>query len=251
VSLTSRLSTAIAALAFAVVVAPTPSATPQALDIITHGSRDRKAVALTFDADMTPGMLRRLRRGGVKSWYNAKIVEILRADAAAATIFATGLWAQTYPDVVRELARDRLFEIGNHGFSHAAFRVPCYGLRRAGNKRAEISETQEILRRLTGRAPVFFRFPGGCSSPEDVGLVRGYGLRVGGWDVTSGDAFSADAPAIVQRVLKATQNGSIIVMHLSDGPNAPVTGQALPFIVHGLRDRGFVFVTMSQLVMHP
>ena len=221
---------------------------PQMLDVIAHGSREKRVVALTFDADMTPGMLRRLKRGSVKSWYDERSVEFLKTNAVTATVFVTGLWAQTYPEVVRALSQDPLFEIGNHSFTHAAFRTPCYHLAPVRDKKAEVTETQETLRQLTGRSPAFFRFPGGCYSPEDVGLIHSYGLRIVGWDVNSGDAFSSDAAGIAERVVRTAQNGSIIVMHLDGGPNAPATSRALPLIVKGLKDRGFSFASVSQLI---
>jgi len=95
---------------------------------------------------------------------------------------------------------------------------------------------------------VFFRFPGGCSSRSDRALVRAMGLRAVGWDVVSGDAFCSDSQAIVDRTVASTQNGSIIVMHLSGAPNAPMTAVALPSLVKILRERGFSFVTLSRLL---
>ena len=64
--------------------------------------------------------------------YDPAIVRELRETETPATIFASGLWAEAYPDVLRSLARDPLFEIGNHSFSHAAFQGPCFGLPIAG-----------------------------------------------------------------------------------------------------------------------
>ena len=208
-------------------------------------------IALTFDADMTPKMLQELHEGRVEGWYDGRIIAILNEHAVPATIFVTGLWAKMYPNIVEELARNPLFEIENHGFSHTAFRTPCYHLPAARDKSAEILEAQEILRELTAKAPRFFRFPGGCYSPDDVELVRSYGLRVIEWDVNSGDAFSTDQKGIVERVLREARSGSIVLMHLSDGPNAPETARALPSIIQGLEDRGFSFVTIAQLIGQP
>lgn len=216
--------------------------------VINHGPRGKKQLALTFDADMTPRMLRELREAKSIRWYDPAIVTTLLGNAIPATFFVTGLWAETYPGVVRELARHLFFEIENHGFSHAAFRTPCYHLPFATDKKAEIVDTQKILRGLTGKTPRYFRFPGGCFSPSDARLVRSLGLQAVGWDVSSGDAFSANGNLIVQEVLRRTQGGSIIVMHLSDGPNAPKTARALPSVIQELRKRGFAFVTVAQLV---
>jgi hypothetical protein len=43
------------------------------------GQRSSRLVALTFDADLTPGMLALLHRGSVQSWYNREVIEVLRS----------------------------------------------------------------------------------------------------------------------------------------------------------------------------
>lgn len=216
--------------------------------VVAHGNRSQSRIALTFDADMTPRMLWELRHGIVQRWYNPAIIDIIRRERVPATFFVSGLWAAAYPDVVKELSRTSLFEVGNHTFDHGAFREPCFGLPPARDKYAEIMHAQAVLRRLTGTVPHLFRFPGGCAGPSDVRLARRLGVQVIGWDVTAGDAVLRDPGAIVWRVLLETRNGSIIVMHLSDGPLAPATAAALPAIISGLRERGFIFVTISELL---
>lgn len=59
---------------------------------VLHGQRDRKWIALTFDADMTPKIQEKLRSGEVKSWYNQKIIEILNQTQTKTTLFLTGMW---------------------------------------------------------------------------------------------------------------------------------------------------------------
>jgi peptidoglycan/xylan/chitin deacetylase (PgdA/CDA1 family) len=153
--------------------------------------------------------------------------------------------------VIRKLSGNPLLEIGNHSFDHGAFSRPCYGLPPAKEKTAEVTKTQEILYRVSGKLPTFFRFPGGCASVIDHARVYLLGVRAVGWDVNSADAFSDDGQKIVERVLSNTQGGSIIVMHLSGSPNAPATALVLPTIIKGLRDRGFSFVTISELIAQP
>jgi peptidoglycan/xylan/chitin deacetylase (PgdA/CDA1 family) len=215
---------------------------------IEHGSREKNEIALTFDADMTPRMQEELWSGAVAKWYDDRIVSTLEEGSVPATFFITGLWAENYPSVVRKLSETSLFEVANHSYDHGAFYNPCYKLPRAQGKIAEVTRTQEILTKITGKPPVFFRFPGGCASIMDLALVRLLGMRAIGWDVISGDAFSEDGENIVEHTVASTQNGSIIVMHLSGAPNAPMTAEVLPSLIKSLRDRGFSFVTMSRLI---
>jgi peptidoglycan/xylan/chitin deacetylase (PgdA/CDA1 family) len=222
---------------------------PASGQIINHGSRSEKVVVLTFDADMTPKMQKDLKSGRVKKWYDERIIQILEKNSVPATIFATGLWAQTYPEAVKKIAKNSLFEIGNHSFSHPAFKSPCYGLAPVKGKEGEVIKTQAILYKLTGQKPKFFRFPGGCFTDEDVSLINNLGLQVIGWDVISGDSVFKNERQISDKVLKEATNGSIVVMHLSDGPNAPKTSAALPAIIKGLKEKGFSFVSLSRLMI--
>ncbi len=215
---------------------------------ITHGSRDHKAIALTFDADMTPRMIEELHAGLVSSWYDQSITATLKHEQVPATIFTTGLWAEVYPHELKTLSQSPLFEIENHSFDHAGFTRPCYTLAPAHDKVAEIEDAQSAIHEITGLTPHYFRFPGGCAHADDIALVNKQGLEVIGWDVVSGDAFQHNKETIIKHVLSKVQNGSIIVMHLSGGPNAPATGQALPEIIHQLKARGYTLVTIKELL---
>lgn len=216
-------------------------------NIITNGQRDKKQIALTFDADMTYKMLAELKQGKVDKWYDEKIFNTLKETSTPATFFITGLWAETYPEITKDLATNPLFEIGNHSFDHAGFTESCYHLGQAKDKKAEIAKTQEIIFNLTGKTPQLFRFPGGCSTQEDFDLVYNLGLQVIGWDVSSGDAFSKSEKSVYNKTMKLTRNGSIIVMH-TGGPNDPETSSALPEIIRALQEKGYSFVTVSDLL---
>lgn len=228
-----------------------PAAAVGPVDVIAHGSRERGLVALTFDADMSPSMLERLRTGAVRSWYDASIVAELRRTQTPATIFATGLWAIEYADELRGISADPLFEIENHSFTHAAFHGPCYTLdvlASPDDKIREVTDAAQILKEVTGRAPQFFRFPGGCYAQSDVALVQQAGEQPVGWDVVSGDPFQQDPAVIVRNVLDNVRPSSIVVLHLNGAPNAPATAAALREIIPGLHARNLQPVTLQQLL---
>jgi peptidoglycan/xylan/chitin deacetylase (PgdA/CDA1 family) len=225
---------------------PTPTASE-----IDHGPRTRPWVALTFDADMTAAMLARLRSGAQPSWYDRAIVTELRRTRTPATIFLTGLWTSAYPEVVRELARDPLFELENHSVDHSGWLAPCYGLRvvsGALSKQAEVRQAASEINQVAGVTPRYFRFPGGCHDSSDLALVRSAGEQAVGWDVVSGDPFERDPAVVIRNVVERARPGSIVVMHLIGAPNAPATARALPAIIGSLRARGYRLVTLRQLL---
>ena len=213
-----------------------------------NGPRSYGKVALTFDADMTPGMLEQLRNGQVRSWYNQEVRDILDAEKVPATIFLTGLWAQTYPDVARSLAADPLFEIGSHTYDHAAFRTPCYGLPGTADRTGEILTAGREIEATTGVTPALLRFPGDCYDASDVALARSLGMTVISGDVRGGDGFNNSPAVIAATVLRGVEPGSIVILHLHGGPNAPMTAPALRTIIVGIRQRGLGFGTVSDVL---
>jgi peptidoglycan/xylan/chitin deacetylase (PgdA/CDA1 family) len=200
-----------------------------------------KALYLTFDADMTPGMLKRLQSGAVASWYDPAIVDFLRESRVPAAVFVTGLFAEANPTLIAGLAHDPLFVVGVHGYGHAAFTRRCYGLpvlRTDAEKRADIARARDAIARLTGTPPRLFRYPGLCHDRHDDELVREAGLAVDTPSIVSGDPFNRNVDAIVRQVLKRATPGGTVVFHLG-GPNAPSTLDALRKLVPELRKRGY------------
>jgi peptidoglycan/xylan/chitin deacetylase (PgdA/CDA1 family) len=208
-------------------------------------------VALTFDADMTQGMLAKVRGGAPSVGYDPEIVRELRASHTPATIFMTGLWPTAHPGPARQLAHDRLFEIENHTYDHAAFSEPCFGLppvAGASAKRSEVERTARVLRDLTGRTSEYLRFPGGCHGRDDLALVASLGEQPLQWDVISGDAYLRDPAAVARQTLAGVRPGSIVVMHLVGAPTAPATAAALRTILPTLRRRGLRPVKLARLL---
>lgn len=219
------------------------------VELIENGSRKENKVALTFDADLTYGMLDLLREGVVKSWYNNDVINTLSREKVKATVFLTGLWTVTYPNEARAIAKNPLFEIGNHSYSHPGFTDNCYQLPFVLDKMREyeISKAEEVIKNITQITPKYFRFPGGCYDKLGLKNVSKFDLQVVGWDVVSGDAFNNDASQIIGNVESNVQNGSIIVFHVNGGPDAPKTNDALIKIIPYLRSKGFKFVTISEM----
>jgi peptidoglycan-N-acetylglucosamine deacetylase len=218
--------------------------------IIFKGSNLKKTVSLTFDADMTPEMLAQLEMGLVGSSYNKQVVDVLNETKTKATFFISGLWIEKYPDVTKSFAANPLFELANHSYSHPSFEGTCYGLKLVSDEeqRGEIEKTQKLLKEITGYENKWFRFPGGCYSEKDLEILQEMGVTAIQWDVVGRDGFNNNAANIEENVLSQVKNGSIIVLHMNGYPNSPLTAIALPGIIKTLRDRGYEFVKVSELL---
>jgi len=216
--------------------------------IILGAATTSRVVALTFDLDMNAQMAAAARAGAV--WINKDALAYLETHNVHATLFMTGMWAEVYPTLARELANNPNFEIGDHSYSHPAFHTPCYRLE--GVSRAEqvrqIQRAQQAIERATGVLPKYFRFPGGCYDRQALDLVHAAGLTPIQWSVNSIDAFNSYPQQIVSTVLSEVKPGSIVVMHLQGGANAPATGLALRLLIPELEQRGYQFLTVSELL---
>jgi peptidoglycan-N-acetylglucosamine deacetylase len=226
---------------------PPPPAVPL---VYANGPRDRPAVALTFDSNLTDAMIGELNAGRVASFANVAVIDELDRLQVPATIFLAGKWIERYPDVTRRLAADPLIELGSHSYAHRAYRQRCYGLGTLAlpEMEGDVAHSEALLRQFTTRPSPYFRFPGGCYDDAALHAIAPAGVTVIQYDLASGDAFGTSVRAIVNNVLANTRNGSIIVMHITGGNTAPLTAYAVPDVVAGLRQRGFQLVKISDLL---
>lgn len=203
-----------------------------------------KLVALTFDL---------CEAGGEVAGYDAAVVDMLRAQAAPATFFMGGRWAQSHEQRAMQLLADPLFEVGNHTYDHANLDKAD-----AAKVAQEIGRTETVLQGLRARVaamcpaagtPVrsgLFRFPYGACSPESLAAVRAMGETPIQWDVVSGDPSGIGAAPMAKGVLERVKPGSIIVMHANG--RGKHTAEALKTIIPKLKAQGYRFVTVSALL---
>jgi peptidoglycan/xylan/chitin deacetylase (PgdA/CDA1 family) len=201
-------------------------------------------IYLTFDADMTPYMKSKLEHGKVKSWYSPSILTYLKEKRIPASIFTTGMFAEIYSEVIKDLGTNSLFSIENHTYDHAAFSTPCYKLEKVtkhSKKILEITKTQDIIKELTGKVPHYVRLPGLCHSEDDEVLIKKLGLIPSNMGIISGDVEQKDYRKIESNVLSQVKPGdNMIIMHLG-GPHAPSTEKAIEVLVPELLKRGYEF----------
>jgi peptidoglycan/xylan/chitin deacetylase (PgdA/CDA1 family) len=220
------------------------------MSIVQHGPRDKPRIALTFDADLTALMRKRLHHGKIRSYYNEPLIDELRSLHVPATLFLTGMWMEEYPDRTRELAADPLFELGTHTYDHRGFTKHCYTLGTVprADMLSDVRRAVEILDKLDSHATRWFRFPGGCYDGTALHELAPAGVTAVGLDVPGADGFAKSPDPIVKQVLANARNGSIVVLHMHGGDNAPYTDEAVPPIVRTLRARGYEFVTVTELL---
>lgn len=209
-----------------------PKLPPVPAQVIAHGSREIKKVALTFDACAT-------RK---PSHYDERVTKVLVDTKTPATIFLGGKWMEEEPEHTKYLASLSQFELGNHSFLHPH-------MTKISTKRMqeELRWTQEVMYTLTGRQATLFRPPYGEYDSTVVKVAAEMGLTTIEYDLPSGDPdVHATKEKLTEYVVSMAKNGSIIVMHINK--RGWHTAEALPDIIAGLRKRGFTLVTVGELI---
>lgn len=213
----------------------------------------QKLLALTFDL---------CERAAERTGYDRAIVNYLRAQRVPATFFAGGKWLRSHPEQAMQLMADPLFEIGNHAWTHGNLRTLPLAKRREQllwtQAEYELLREELLARSCAQRAgaaevdkipplPRVFRFPYGACDAEALDLVAANGIAAVQWDVAPGDPVpTLTARALADSVLKQARPGSIVVMHANG--RGRHTAEALPLLVPKLREKGFSFVTVSDLL---
>lgn len=189
-----------------------------------------KFVALTFD-------------DGPHPVYTEQILKILADNGAKATFFVIGQNAESYPELIRA-EFDAGHEIGNHTYSHP--NMKSVSVDRAVE---EITKTQQIIEDITGERPKLFRSPGGIFSDELVGAVEDLECKpiLWSWRQDTKDWSLPRVEKVVRTVLDNLQDGDIILFHDYNMKGSP-TPEALKIILPELKQRGYSFVTVSELL---
>jgi len=210
---------------------------PPVGDVLTIRRADtvEKIVALTFDAGSDRG-------------YAAEILDTLAVEGIKATFGMTGVWAEQNPDLIRRMV-DEGHQLINHTYDHASWtgystgQPPLTSAERA----EQLSRTEVVVEQIAGYdMRPYFRPPYGDydeSSLDDL-LANGYTVNVM-WTVDSLGWNGLSAPEIVRRIVDGTVPGAIHLFHVGA---ASADAAALPDMISELRDAGYRFVTVEQMI---
>lgn len=207
--------------------APVSASLQPTLRPIYSAKTEEKVVSLTFDISWGTKMA-------------PKVLDVLKQENVKATFFLSGPWSKNHVELVQRIKQEG-HEIESHGQEHVDLNT--LGRERAGKN---IAAAHAILEDLTGRAPTYIRPPNGAFNKESVQAAKDLGYATVIWSVDSLDWKNPGVDVIINRTVKLTHPGAIILMHASD--SCKQTDQALPTVLRTLRQQGYKFVSLDELV---
>ncbi|TMW73363.1 polysaccharide deacetylase family protein [Alteribacter natronophilus] len=203
--------------------------------VFVKGPGDQNRVALTFDDGPDPD-------------YTPLILDVLNEFDVPGTFFLMGARATANPDLTRRVSEEG-HEIGNHTYWHP-------DLVEEGDVEIlvdEVQRTEETIADILGFRTRLFRAPYGFLYEELVEELGTLDYSIIAWDVDSLDWEDLTPEQIAENVTPNVEPGSIILMHDGGAPEADrtETAEALREIIPELREQGYEFVTVSELLNVP
>lgn len=197
-------------------------------DVYKYVNNDEMKIALSFD-------------DGPHPVYTPEVLSVLRKYNIKATFFVIGENASYFPDLIRQINEEG-HELGNHTFTHSLSK-------KISNKvlSYEITKSHETIKNICGYDVKLFRPPGGIINDKVKETVGELGYKIVLWNIDTRDWAHSSVNSIINNVLSNTKSGSIVLFHDYIYKNSP-TVEALEKIIPKLKEQGYTFVTVGELI---
>jgi peptidoglycan/xylan/chitin deacetylase (PgdA/CDA1 family) len=195
--------------------------------ILFRNSEQDKKIILTFDDGPHPDT-------------TLKLLDILKENQIKALFFLSGPRIEKYPEIVKSI-KEHGHGIGSHGYYHAR-------ISEIGNKEycSGITKTSGILKQVLNEDIVLYRSPYGEASVPVIKYLIQNNYQYVGWTIDSEDTSAKDTNELLMRLNNTVfRNGDIVLFH-DEGRH---TIEAMPEIVRSLKDRGFSFTDIVQILL--
>ncbi|MFG6621232.1 glycosyltransferase [Sulfitobacter sp. 1A05707] len=222
------------------VISTTYNEMPRVASAKLYGEGEPNKVVLTFD-------------DGPHPQHTPAALDILRETQTPASFFVLGSNALASPSLVKRILSEG-HELGSHTYSH-----PNMGEISASRAKIEANSTQLLINGITGKNLRLYREPymrsgGPITSKEVASLLplEKAGYVIAGMDVVPRDWIAQTADELADEIIRQVElNGGGVVLLHDGGGDQHQTVAALPRVISELRDRGYTFTTLADLLGVP
>lgn len=196
---------------------------------------DDKVVYLTFDDGPDPE-------------NTPLILTILKENNIKATFFMVGTEIAKYPDILKQVYADG-HAIGNHTYNHIYRDL----YQSVNSYTAQLHNNDSIIKNVINVRPRISRAPGGSAgnfTSTYWNALKEQGYIEVGWNISSGDASTAKAEALLNNIMYQTNKNTFLWSHaillMHDGRGHTETVKALPSIIKFYKEQGFDFRVINS-----
>lgn len=198
--------------------------------VYTSGSDSNHSIALTFDDGPHPEK-------------TDVILDVLKEYDVKATFFVVGENVKSNSNIFERIIKEG-HEVGNHTFGHKYLFKHKHT---RSDMEREIDLCDDEIYNHSEYSSVLFRPPGGIydATLASVCGERGYSMVL--WSIDTRDWEGREASEIENEILSNITDGSIILMHDYVCAESH-TAEALRRVIPKLKELGYCFVTVSELI---
>ncbi len=198
-------------------------------EIIQRVDTQERVIALTFDDGPTK--------------KTDEILGLLNELDIKATFFVTGRELEQNIEEGKKIVLAG-HELGNHTYSHKrmVLKSPSF-------IKNEIELTDQLIREAEYQGDIHFRPPNGKKLFMLPFVLKQYGKKTIMWDLEpdSYPEIASCSEEIISHVIQNVKPGSIILLHIMyESRNESLN--SIEGIVHALREEGYAFKTVSELL---
>ncbi len=195
-----------------------------------QGQSQNNEIALTFD-------------DGPHPQYTPELLKVLDDYQVPASFFWLGCCVERYPKIAQSIYQ-RGHWIGLHGYQHYSF--PKLSLPEIKESLIKTQTAIETACNLEANLILDVRPPNGLFTPNILKQLQQWNYRPVMWTVVPEDWVHPGVEKVVNRVMKQTVSGSIIVLHDGDCGGKDVA-DTVAKIIPKLLEKGYKFVTIDRL----
>jgi len=199
------------------------------LDATWYVETTEPVVAFTFDDGPGPK-------------WTSMVLDALDHHDVPATFFMVGQNLAAHADLVK--GRLDRHDVGNHSWSH-----PDFAMMDAATVSGQIGRAHDTIAQLTGRQAKLLRPPYGHVGGATLLAANQHGYEVVLWSRQMHEAaYVKNEPGQVKEIVEGVTPGQIVLAHDVGADDRLVALRHLGEMFTGLRQRGFRFVTVSELL---
>lgn len=167
-----------------------------------------------------------------------KVLQVLKKHDVKAAFFIIGKKAENQQDILNQMIADGHI-IGNHSYQHHFFSP----LKLPGLIEREIKLTKDLIEQFSPEGKHYFRPPFGVTNPMIARAVKRIKPEVIGWSLRSFDTVTKNPERLLQRLIRKTKPGSIVLLH----DRIEGIHKVLDSYIHYLKKENYSFLTIEEL----